>query len=220
MAVEYKMARILLVLVQLLALMAYRSSAAADMAMLHAQGSRWVNAQGQQVNLKGANLGNWLMLEFWMMGQETQAINDQCTLEATFDKRFGYAERERLMKLFRDNWITTRDWDTLASLGLNLVRLPFIWSLVEDEKNPRHVRADGWHYLDQAIAQAEARGLYVILDLHGAVGSQGTEHHSGCANQNLYWRTPAYQERTEWLWQQVASRYKNRAAVAGYSLLN
>ena len=212
--------RIMFLLVQLFATPAYPGSAAAEMSMLHAQGSRWVNAQGQQVNLKGANLGNWLMLEFWMMGQETQAINDQCTLEATFDKRFGYAERERLMKLFRDNWITTRDWDTLASLGLNLVRLPFIWSLVEDEKNPRHVRADGWHYLDQAIAQAEARGLYVILDLHGAVGSQGTEHHSGCANQNLYWRTPAYQERTEWLWQQVASRYKNRAAVAGYSLLN
>ena len=214
------MLRILLVLVQLWAFAGYGNCAAAELSMLQARGTHWVKSDGQQVNLKGVNLGNWLMLEFWMMGQRTEAIDDQCTLEATFDKRFGYAERERLMKLFRDNWITARDWDQMASLGLNLVRLPFIWNLVEDEKNPRHLRADAWRYLDEAIAQAEARGMYVILDLHGAVGSQGTEHHSGCANRNLYWSRPDYQERTAWLWEQVAERYKNRAAVAGYSLLN
>ena len=62
--------------------------------------------------------------------------------------------------------------------------------------------------------------MYVILDLHGAAGSQGKEHHSGCANRNLYWSTPEYQARTIWLWQQVAARYKDRPSVAGYSLLN
>jgi endoglucanase len=217
---EKSMWRIAFLLVQLFAVAGWRSSDAAEMSMLHAQGSHWVNSDGKQVTLKGVNLGNWLMLEFWMMGQQTTAINDQCTLEATLDRRFGYAERERLLKLFRDNWITTRDWDMIASMGLNLVRLPFIWSLVEDEKNPGHVRPDAWHYLDDAIEQAQRRGLYVVLDLHGAVGSQGLEHHSGCADRNLYWRTPEYQERTAWLWEQVASRYKDRAAVAGYSLLN
>jgi glucan 1,3-beta-glucosidase len=214
------MLRIVYVLIQWLALAGFGVAGAAELPMLHTQGTHWVKADGAQVNLKGANLGNWLMLEFWMMGQRSAAIDDQCTLEATLDQRFGYAQRERLMKLFRDNWISTRDWDMLPRFGLNLVRLPFIWSLVEDEKNPRHLRADAWHYLDDAINQAEARGIYVILDLHGAVGSQGLEHHSGCANKNLYWSTPEYQDRTTWLWEQVASRYKNRAAVAGYSLLN
>ncbi|MEI8028510.1 MAG: cellulase family glycosylhydrolase [Comamonadaceae bacterium] len=214
------MLRIVFVLIQWLALVGFSAAGAAELPMLHTQGTHWVKADGAQVNLKGANLGNWLMLEFWMMGQRNEALDDQCTLEATLDKRFGYAQRERLMKLFRDNWISTRDWDLLPRFGLNLVRLPFIWSLVEDEKNPRHLRADAWHYLDDAINQAEARGMYVILDLHGAVGSQGLEHHSGCANKNLYWSTPEYQDRTTWLWEQVASRYKNRAAVAGYSLLN
>jgi glucan 1,3-beta-glucosidase len=193
---------------------------AAELPMLHAQGARWVKGDGAEVHLKGANLGNWLMLEFWMMGQRSPKMDDQCTLEATFDQRFGYAGRERLIKLFRDNWITSRDWDMLPRFGLNMVRLPFIWSLIEDEKKPGQLRHDAWHYLDEAINQAEARGLYVILDLHGAVGSQGLEHHSGCANKNLYWSTPAYQERTAWLWEQIAQRYKNRSAVAGYSLLN
>ena len=214
------MTYILLVIVQMMALMGYASSAAAEQPLVHVQGNRWVNESGTPIKLKGVNLGNWLMLEFWMMGQHSEAIDDQCTLEAKLDARFGYAERERLMKLFRDNWMTQRDWDMLPRFGLNLVRLPFIWSLVEDEKKPRHLRADAWLYLDETIRQAEAHGMYVILDLHGAVGSQGVEHHSGCANRNLYWSTPEYQERTLWLWEQVAARYKDRASVAGYSLLN
>lgn len=192
----------------------------APLPLLHTQDGEWRQADGKAVQLKGVNLGNWLILEFWMMGQRNAAMDDQCTLQDTLDKRFGYAERERLMKVFKDNWIRTRDWDLLPSFGLNLVRLPFIWSLIEDEKRPRHLRADAWKYLDAAIDQAEARGLYVVLDLHGAVGSQGVEHHSGCAGKNLYWSTPEYQERTIWLWQQIAARYKNRSAVAGYSLLN
>ena len=214
------MFRTVFALIQMLALFALSGKVAAELPMLATQGKYWVQADGRRVDLKGANLGNWLMLEFWMMGQRSEAIDDQCTLEATLDKRFGFAERERLMKLFRDNWMTQRDWDLLPRFGLNMVRLPFIWNLLEDEKNPRHLRPDAWHYLDLAIDQAEARGLYVILDLHGAVGSQGTEHHSGCANRNLLWSRPDYQDRTAWLWEQVAKRYRDRAAVAGYSLLN
>lgn len=190
------------------------------LSMLRTEGSRWVTADGRAKHLKGVNLGNWLMQEFWMMGQGSNGIDDQCKLEAKLDARFGYAERERLYALFRENWMSARDWDMIAKFGLNVVRLPFIWSVIEDEKNPRHLRADAWRYLDDAIAQAESRGMYVILDLHGAAGSQGWEHHSGCAGKNLYWSTPEYQDRTIWLWEQIAERYQNRIAVAGYSLLN
>ncbi len=194
--------------------------------MLHAEGTQWVKDDGTAVALKGTNLGNWLLQEFWMMAQSTDAVNDQCTLEATLDERFGFEERERLMTLFRDSWITDRDWDLMAEFGLNVVRIPFAYNLIEDENNPKTLREDAWHYLDYAIAQAEAHDMYVILDLHGAVGSQGWEHHSGCANRNWYWDggngQPAsyYQERTIWLWEQIAKRYKNYSAVAGYGLLN
>ena len=205
----------------------YAAAAPAQMAqtaptlpMLHTEGRAWLKADGSRIALRGVNLGNYLIQEFWMMGQGGAGIDDQCKLEAVLDQRFGYAERERLYALFRDNWIKPRDWDLLPQFGLNVVRLPFIYSVVEDEKNPRHLRADAWRYLDDAIAQAEQRGIYVILDLHGAVGSQGTEHHSGCAGKNQYWSTPEFQERTIWLWRQIAARYKDRAAVAGYSVLN
>lgn len=204
----------------LLACSAMTSAWSQSLPMLHTRGTEWQTPQGKAISLKGVNLGNWLMLEFWMMNQSTKAIDDQCTLEATLDKRFGYAERQRLLQLHRDNWIGTRDWDQIAQFGFNVVRVPFIWSLLEDEQKPYTLRTDAWRYLDAAIHEAEARGIYVILDLHGAVGNQGWEHHSGCAGKNQYWSTPEFQKRTTWLWQQIAARYKDRSSVAGYSILN
>lgn len=187
--------------------------------MLHQSGRYWHDADGNRVDLVGTNIGNWLQLEFWMMNLSDQ-FQDQCTLEDNFTQRFGRAEKERLMEVFRDNWITERDWDLMASFGLNVVRLPFWYSLIEDETRPYTLRDDAWHYLDRAIDQAEQRGMYVILDLHGAVGSQGWEHHSGCADRNELWGNPTYRDRTKWLWDMIASRYAGRSAVAGYGLLN
>ncbi len=194
--------------------------------MLTTDGTQWVSEQGEPVALRGTNLGNWLLQEFWMMAQPHREIGDQCTLEAELDKRFGFDERERLMKILRDSWITERDWDLLADFGLNLIRVPFNYNLIEDEREPFSLRADAWQYLDDALQQAEARKMYVILDLHGAAGAQGWEHHSGCGGRNWYWDggdgRPAsyYQERTIWLWEQIAERYKDRSVVAAYGLLN
>ena len=197
------------------------SSSAPDvMSMLKTDGNKWVTTSGDQVHLQGTNLGNWLVQEFWMMGQGGNGVHDQCTLEAKLTERFGYDEKERLIKLFRDNWIKERDWDQLQSFGFNIVRLPILWSVIEDEKNPKTVRADAWHYIDWSIAEAKKRGIYVILDLHGALGGQTPNDHTGCSGQNKYWTTAEYQERTKWLWEHIATRYKDEPTVAAYDPLN
>jgi hypothetical protein len=191
---------------------------------LRQSGRFWVDTSGNRVNLRGTNVGNWLQLEFWMMNESVRTnagiVHDQCTLEDTLSGRFGHSEKERLMKVFRDNWITTRDWDHMQAMGMNVVRIPFMYNLIEDENNPYNLRADAWQYLDYAIDEAERRGMYTILDLHGAVGSQGWEHHSGCANKNELWGSAHYRDRTKWLWDKIAERYRGRSAVAGYGLLN
>lgn len=195
-----------------------------ELSALHQEGAFWVNAEGEKVRLRGTNLGNWLILEFWMMNQAMNDggtnINDQCTLEGLLTERFGFEEKERLMEVYRDNWMKERDFDLIQAAGLNTIRIPFIHSLVEDEQNPKTLRADAWKYLDWAVDQAEKRGIYSILDLHGAAGSQGWEQHSGCANKNQLWGSTVNRDRTKWLWQQIAEHYAGRAAVAGYGLLN
>lgn len=198
------------------------SSVAPDegMTMLKTNGTQWVKASGTPILLKGTNLGNWLVQEFWMMGQGGNGVHDQCTLEAKLTERFGYDEKERLIKLFRDNWIKERDWDQLKAFGFNVVRLPILWNVIEDEKNPRTLRADAWHYIDWSIAEAKKRGIYVILDLHGALGGQTPNDHTGCSGQNKYWTNTEYQDRTKWLWEQIATRYKDEPAVAAFDPLN
>jgi len=196
------------------------SPAPQGLTLLKADGTKWVDASGKQVLLKGTNLGNWLVQEFWMMGQGGNGVTDQCTLEAKLTERFGRAEKERLIQLFRDSWITERDWDQLKAFGFNVVRLPILWSVIEDETQPRTLRADAWKYLDWSIAEAKKRGIYVILDLHGAHGGQTHNDHTGCAGQNKYWTDTEAQSRTKWLWQQIATRYKDEPAVAAYDPLN
>ncbi|WP_331344767.1 carbohydrate-binding protein [Cellvibrio sp. UBA7661] len=190
-------------------------------------GHLWVNANNnQRVDLRGTNLGNWLIQEFWMMGgimsTNNGSIGDQCTLEATLAQRFGNAEKERLMKVFRSNFITARDFDMMKAMGMNVVRIPFLYSLIEDEYNPYNLRADAWQYLDWAIDEAEKRGMYTIIDLHGAVGGQaGTaEQHDGCVGAAQLWTNANYWDRTKWLWDMIAQKYRGRSAVVAYDLLN
>lgn len=192
----------------------------AGLTLLKTQGTQWVDADGKQVLLKGTNLGNWLVQEFWMMGQGGNGVTDQCTLEAKLTERFGFDEKERLIKLFRDSWLTERDWDQMKAFGFNVVRLPILWSVIEDEKKPKTLRADAWKYLDWSIAEAKKRGMYVILDLHGAHGGQTPNDHTGCSGQNKYWTDTDAQERTRWLWQQIAAKYKDEPVVAAYDPLN
>ena len=195
--------------------------------MLKQDRERWMNEQGEIVSLRGVNLGNWLMLEMWMLNNGDnpvgEGIVDQCTFEGTLEERFGADERARLMDVYRDNFITERDWDILQDAGFNLIRLPFPYQLIEDDANPMTLRDDAWQYLDYAIEEAKARNMWVVLDLHGAAGAQGWEHHSGCEGKNEYWEgdnVAENQERTRWLWQQIAGRYKDEPAVAGYGVLN
>ena len=82
------------------------------------------------------------------------------------------------------------------------------------------MKEDAWGYLDWAIAEAKEREMYVVLDLHGAAGRQGWEHHSGCAGKNELWNSETYRDRTIWLWERIAEKYKGEEAIAGYGLLN
>lgn len=38
----------------------------APMSMLHTEGNKIVNEEGEQITLRGTNLGGWLMQEGWM----------------------------------------------------------------------------------------------------------------------------------------------------------
>lgn len=197
-----------------------RPDFAATLPRLHAQGTQIVDAQGKPVVLRGVNLGGWLVEEPWMMPFQTKppdgsplpTIKDPASLRAVLDARFGPAGRARVQAAFRQAWLNEGDFDRIKADGLNCVRLPFLASQIAEP--------DGFRLLDQVIQWAGPRGIYVILDMHGAPGSQSGEGHTGVAGRNEFFKNPANIAQAEAIWTQIARRYRDNPAVAGYDLVN
>ncbi len=179
------------------------------------------DSNDETVFLRGCNLGNWLMLEMWMLNYVGKGIEDQHEFIETLEHRFGKEEAEELMDVYRSNWIKEQDFDIIKSFGMNTIRLPFDYKLLMDsDSKPFQLKEDAWEWLDLAIEMAKKKGLYVILDMHGAPGRQSGMDHSGRVGYNQLWSNKSFQEQTAWLWKEISKRYKNEPAVAAYDLLN
>ncbi len=196
------------------------SSAAAALPKLTVQGARLVDPNGDAVVLRGCNLGNWFLLEPWMLDLDQQRYADHFTIVETLKQRFGAERATALLNIYREHWFGEREFNVLQSFGFNVVRLPFHYDLLTEASGPLQLKPDSVRWLDRAIDLAEAVDLYVILDLHGAPGGQSIDMPSGRVDQNELWTTPAHQQRTIWLWEQLAQRYRDRNAVVAYDLLN
>jgi glucan 1,3-beta-glucosidase len=190
------------------------------LAPLHASGVAIVDDHGQPVILRGCNFGNWLLNELWMMDMKgPDDPKDQWQMEELLQQRFGAEEKERLLSLYRENWIKLRDFDIIKSWGFNVVRLPFYYDLLEDDAAPGRLRPDAFKWLDRAVDMATQAGVYVILDMHGAPGGQSTDQCTGHGSQNKLW-LPENRKRTAFLWKTIAGRYRANTTVAAYDLLN
>lgn len=88
-----------------------------------------------------------------------------------------------------DTWITASDFEYLASIGINTVRLPIgYWSLGPQFcqgtpfENVSNVYENSWQRVTRAISMAGQAGIGVLVDLHGAPGSQNGQPHSGISD--------------------------------------
>lgn len=186
-----------------------------ELTMLRAQGQEIVNAEGEAVLLRGVNMGGWLVQEGWM-----NLTNGPCQSESfkVLDERFGRDVREHLFKVYEDNYLSERDFDNIRALGMNVVRLPFAWwNILNDDGS---LRADAFTRLDWFVDCCAQRGLYVILDLHAARGSQNNQDNSGAMNGSQLWKNETWQDQMLYLWECVADHYKGNPAIAAYDLLN
>lgn len=198
--------------------------------MLSAVGADIVDADGNAVVLRGTNFGGWLVQEGWMCPTKQ---TDTLSTDMTLYSRFGKEKAEALIAAYQESWITEEDFKTVKELGLNVVRVPFTYMNVyyhlSDEGELLHpdeftLREDPFERLDFALEMCKKYGLYLILDMHGAVGSQNGSDHSGDTSRtNLYAGTElgeAYREKTAELWALVAEHFAGESNVAGYDLLN
>ncbi|MDR2046298.1 MAG: glycoside hydrolase family 5 protein [Clostridiales bacterium] len=174
------------------------------------------NLNDEIVSLRGTNAGGWLVYERWQCPANAP---DQKTLIDVLTDRFGAAVRDELIAVYEESYWQTRDFDNLAEMGVTLVRLPFtVFNLYGDDGE---LRENAFSRIDWFVENCAERGIYVVIDLHGAFGSQNGEHHSGQTNDgSLLYKSPENRAKTKELWKIIAARFKDNPAVAAYDLLN
>ncbi|KAJ7643872.1 glycoside hydrolase [Roridomyces roridus] len=184
---------------------------------LKVSGTKIVDEDGKEVILRGAGLGGWMNMENFITGypgcefQIREALADAIGQEKSdffFDKFLEYFFMEPDAKFFR-------------SLGLNCIRIPFNYHHFEDDMNPRVLKESGFKHLDRVIELCAQHEIYTILDLHTAPGGQNTGWHSDHGGHLAnFWVHKDFQDRTIWLWEQLAAHYKGNKWIAGYNPLN
>ena len=193
---------------------------------LETDGQNIVNQKGEKVRLKGVNLGAWMIWEDWLCPYEN-SLDHFTALEILTD-RFGQEKAYELMNTYMDNWITEYDLDEIKKMGFNAVRVPFWFrNFYYDDKGTKILDKNGeWDFsrLDWVVEECSERELYVVLDMHGAVGYQSdAPHNVKKGSVGLYADTEQgerYRELTDELWTAIAVRFKDNPAVAMYDLLN
>jgi aryl-phospho-beta-D-glucosidase BglC (GH1 family) len=173
---------------------------------------------GDIVPLRGANLGAWLLMEGWMCPMDSSGLPDHYSVVQKLVNRFGVTTEESLIRTYQNTWITTNDLDNIRALGMNLVRVPIMWT--DLQRLDGTWRTDAFDRLDWVVSNAWQRGIYTLLDLHGVPGGVSSSQSAGEANLNAYWTNAAYQAQTTLIWSNLAAHYVGNPAVAGYDLIN
>ncbi len=192
--------------------------------VLQTSGTNIIGGDGKPLQLKGVNLGGWLLMEPGMTPADISGLPDEYSILQELDTRFGVANEQSLVQTYRSNWITGQDLKNIKAQGLNVVRVPVWWGDFYNlsalgTTNPT-MRTDAFNELDWLVQAAAEQGIYTIIDMHGVFGGQSASESTGYANQNQYWTNANDQANTVAMWTQIANHYRGYAWVAGYDLLN
>src|SRR4051794_17726979 len=100
----------------------------AELPALHVEGTKIVNERGEKVQLRGVNLGGWLVEEMWMMpihtkppagvrGAAFHEVLDHHTLWATVETRLGKEAMLRVRTALRNAWADESDFERMKEQG-------------------------------------------------------------------------------------------------------
>lgn len=161
--------------------------------------------------LHGVNLGGWLLLEKWMTPSLFEGTD-------TEDEYAFMQSLDAVKKIdrHRRTFITERDFRWLSQNGINAVRIPIgYWVFEDDDPYVASIT-----YLDKAVKWAKKHDIQVLIDLHGAKGSQNGQHHSGRGGSSTWFRSSRYRQETIEILVALAAHYTDQPHVWGIELLN
>ncbi|ORY27801.1 putative glucan 1,3-beta-glucosidase [Naematelia encephala] len=135
---------------------------------------------GGTEKMRGVNIGGWLVLEPWITPSLFASKPPWVVDEWTYGQYMA-SKTEPLAEIRNhwNTWLSFVELENIAAVGLNTIRIPIgFWSvipLLSDE--PYLVGA--YDFLKLAVTWAQSLNLKVMVDLHGAPGSQNGFDNSG-----------------------------------------
>ncbi len=165
-------------------------------------------------NIKGVNLGNWLVLEKWMSPELFAGTDAED--EYYLPRRLSKEVYEARMQQHRAEYITERDFVTIKAMGLNTIRIPVPYFIFGD----RDPFIGCIEYLDKAFLWAERYGLKILIDLHTAPDSQNGFDNGGICGVCKFFSEPEEIEFVYTVLERLAERYGNRDGLWGIEVLN
>jgi aryl-phospho-beta-D-glucosidase BglC (GH1 family) len=164
--------------------------------------------------VRGVNLGGWLVLEPWITPSLFDNTGNSAIVdEWTFGQLQNRATATSTLKQHWDTWITEADFAAIAAAGLNHVRIPIgYWAF---EVGPGEPYITGQlPYLQKAITWAGNHEIKVIVDLHGAPGSQNGFDNSGHRISFPQWHSNSTNvQRTDSIIKTISSMFATNTDV-------
>lgn len=113
-----------------------------------------------------------------------------------------------------ETFIKEEDIKTIAGWGLDHVRVPVDYDLVEDKSG--NYKESGFSYIQRAIDWCEKYGLNMILDLHKTYGFSFDDGEAEAG----FFENKKYQERFYRLWEEFSKRFAKYEKLLAFELLN
>lgn len=178
---------------------------------------------------QAVNLGSWFVHENWMTPSVFDCGAGKKLSEIDIATGWGSTTSARaVLERHWDTFIMVSDFEYLASIGINTVRLPIgYWSLGPGFlagtpfANVADVYQNSWSRVIRAVNWAGHYGIGVLIDLHGAPGSQNGEPHSGVSDHQInLFNNPDNVDKTINVLTFLAQTFASVTNVVGLELLN
>lgn len=113
-----------------------------------------------------------------------------------------------------NNFITEEDFKNIAQWGVDHVRLPIDFNVLENDDCT--YKEDGFDRVENAVQLADKYGLRIVIDIHKTAGFS-FDHQE---NENGFFENESYQERFIRLWEELSKRFGKYSDIAAFELLN
>jgi endoglucanase len=124
--------------------------------------------------------------------------------------QYGKSNKEHF-----NNFIKEEDIKQISSWGMDHVRLPIDYTILEDDNTPYVYKEDGFNFIDRCIDWCKKYNLNIILDLHKAPGFSFST-----LEKNTLFESEEKQQRFIRLWMFFAQRYLEEGDNVIFELMN